>query len=428
MNSEVIQQVIADQKLMIAGKSRGIPRIGDFSMHQKSGIITVISGIRRSGKTTLTLQIADQFPSFHYIGFDDERLLNFTAGDFDAALIEMKRSGDARVVVMDDVQRVRGWELFAVSLQVEGYKVIVTGNNAKLLDSELARHLAGKYLQIGLFPFSFAECLRYREIDPADNSSDNTALILTAFDEYLLHGGFPEYIKTKEAEVLKRIYDDIVYRELVVCYGIRNVSGFRNLTQYVFTNFTSETGYLPLSKLLGFNSATSVRDYLNNLGDSYLIFELAKYDASLNRQYVSNRKTYVADNGLRNIVTFRTAEDRGRLLENAVFLELKRRGREVWFYKSQNNQEVDFLVDPEKPVLMQVCYDLQNLKSRQKEIASLMFCMNELKTDHGIILTKNEEETVNIGNSVITITPVWKWLLPLQPTDGVISGSPVSMV
>lgn len=411
MNTEILQQVIADQKLMVARKSRGIPRKTNIERHLKSDLITVISGVRRSGKSTLTLQMADNYPSFHFITFDDERLINFTVSDFNAMLIEMKRSANARTIVMDEIQEVPGWERFVRRLHDEGYKVIITGSNAKLLSSELATHLTGRYLKTELFPFSFVEYLLFKKIDPTIKTSDNIALVLTAFDEFLQHGGFPEYLKSNDQEVLKRIYDDIVYRDLIVRFGIRNVNGFKNLAQYIFTNFTSETGYLPLAKLLGFNSATSIKEYLNILNEGYLMFEVTKYDFSLKRQYTSNRKLYVVDNGLRNIVAFRTSADMGRLLENTVFLELKRRGNEVWFYKSQGNQEADFLVNPTQPELLQVCYDLQNPKTRQREISSLSVCMKELKLDHGIILTKNDEEVINAGNTVIDVIPVWKWLL-----------------
>ena len=411
MNIEILQQVIADQKLMISRKSRGIPRIINSAVHLKSDLITVISGVRRSGKSTLTLQLADQYKAFHFITFDDERLINFTVDDFNAMFIEMKRSGEARTIVMDEIQEVTGWERFARRLHDEGYKVIITGSNAKLLSSELATHLTGRYLKIELYPFSFAEFLIFKKIDPLDKTSDTIAKVLTAFDEFLLFGGFPEYLKTNEQEILKRIYDDIVYRDLIVRFGIRNVNGFKNLSQYIFTNFTSETGYLPLAKLLGFNSSTSIKDYLNILSEGYLIFELTKFDFSFKRQYASNRKIYVIDNGLRNTVSFRTSADMGRLLENTVFLELKRRGHEVWFYKSQTGQEVDFLVNPNHPALIQVCYDLQNPKTRQREISSLSVCMKELNMNHGIIITKNDEEVIDKNNLSINIIPVWKWLL-----------------
>ena len=411
MNTEILQQVIADQKLMISRKNRGIPRIINSAVHLNSNMITVISGVRRSGKSTLMLQLADEYETFHFITFDDERLINFSVNDFNAMLIEMKRSGESRTIVMDEIQEVPGWERFARRIYDEGYKVIITGSNAKLLSSELATHLTGRYLKIELYPFSFAEFLSFKKIDPLEKTSDTIAKVLSAFDEYLLFGGFPEYLKTKELEILKRIYDDIVYRDLIVRFGIRNVIGFKNLSQYIFTNFTSETGYLPLAKLLGFNSSTSIKDYLNILSEGYLIFELTKFDFSLKRQYTSNRKLYVIDNGLRNTVSFRTSADMGRLLENTVFLELKRRGHEVWFYKSPTGQEVDFLVNPNHPTLIQVCYDLQNPKTRQREISSLSAGMKELNMNKGIILTKNDDEVINDNNLSISVIPVWKWLL-----------------
>ncbi|MEI6433343.1 MAG: ATP-binding protein [Bacteroidota bacterium] len=411
MNSEILQQVLADQKQMVARKYRGVPRMVNLSMHRQSDMITVISGVRRSGKSTLTLQLADQYPAFHFITFDDERLINFTVNDFNALLIEMKRTGDAKTIVLDEVQLVPGWERFVRRLHDEGYKAIITGSNAKLLSSELATHLTGRYLKTELYPFSFAEYLLFKGIDPADKSSDNAARILTAFDDYLLNGGFPEYLKSNEPEVLKRIYDDIVYRDLIVRFGIRNVTAFKNLAQYLFTNFSGETGYLPLASLLGIQSSASIKEYFSVLTEGYLIFELTKYDFSLKRQYASIRKIYVIDNGLRNVVSFRTSADSGRLLENTVFLELKRRGFEVWYYKTGNNRETDFLINPANPMLIQVCYEMQNPKTRKREIDSLLACMKEVNSAEGLILTKNEEEAIETGNETIRVVPVWKWCL-----------------
>jgi len=411
MNSSLLQQVIADQQALIVKKDRGITRLNNMSMHLKSGLISVITGVRRAGKSTLTLQLADHYPSFHYISFDDERLMNFTVSDFNAMLIEMKKNKDAGTIIMDEIQQVEGWERFVRRIHDEGYKVIITGSNAKLLSSELATHLTGRYLKTELFPFSFAEYLTLKGIVAGDKTSDNEARILNSFDEYLINGGFPEYLKANEPEVLRRVYDDIIYRDLIVRFGIRNVSGFKNLAQYLFTNFTNETGYQPLARLLGFHSATSIKEYLNILCEGYLIFELAKYDFSLKRQYASNRKVYVVDNGLRNAVSFRTSSDLGRLLENVVFLELKRRGNDVWYYKSRNNLETDFLINPGNPILIQVCYDMADPLTRNREIIALTMCMKELNRNEGLILTKNEEEEVKTPNGMITIMPVWKWAL-----------------
>ena len=383
----------------------------DIGMHLKSSLITVISGVRRSGKSTLTLQIADHYPGFHYISFDDERLIRFTIEDFNGLLIEMKRLSASKTIVLDEVQLVPGWERFTRRLHDEGFKVIVTGSNAKLLSSELATHLTGRYLKTELFPFSFAEYLSFINIDPSDKTSDNTARLLTALDEYLSNGGFPEYLKIKEPEVLKRIYDDILYRDLVVRFGIRNVAGFKNLAQYLFTNFSSETGLLSISKLLGFNSVTSVKEYLNILVEGYLVFELTRFDYSLKQQYISNRKIFVIDNGLRNTIAFKTSQDRGRLLENAVFLELKRRGYDIWYHKTPNNLETDFLIRPSDPLLIQVSLELYHPDTRKREIGSLLAGMKHLGRKRGIILTRNDDEVIRLDNEVISVIPAWKWFL-----------------
>jgi len=285
MNSDLLQQVIADQRAMIDRKDKGIPRLINTAIHLKSDLISVISGVRRSGKSTLTLQLAANYPSFHFISFDDERLIGFTVNDFNPMLIEMKKISDTRIIVMDEIQLIIGWERFARRLHDDGYKVFITGSNARLLSSELATHLTGRYLKTELFPFSFREYLAFNNIDPTDNTSDNKAKILAAFDHYLLHGGFPEYLKTGIQEVLKHIYDDIIYRDLIVRFGIRNVTGFKNLAQYLFTNFTSEYGYLPLANLLGFSSPTSVKDFINILREGYLVFDVSGFDYSLKRQY-----------------------------------------------------------------------------------------------------------------------------------------------
>lgn len=414
MNPSLLQQVIADQQDMVGKKDRGLPRRVDIQKHLKSEMISVITGVRRAGKSTLMLQMAANFPAFHYISFDDERLMDFSISDFNTLLIEMKKKSEARVMVLDEVQLVKGWERFVRRIHDDGYKIFVSGSNAKLLSSELATHLTGRYLKTELFPFSFREYIELKGLDPSDRSSDNTARLLSAFDHYLDQGGFPEYLKTGIQEVLKRIYDDILYRDLIVRFGIRNVAGFKNLARYLFTNFTSEAGYLPLSELLGFGSATSVRDFMRMLQEGYLIFEINKYDYSLKRQYASTRKVYVIDNGLRNAVSFRTSEDAGRLLENAVFIELSRREEEIWYHRTTKNKETDFIIGSRNPQLIQVCHDLSNPKTRRRELQSLSDSMLEMKQKQGLVLTRDEHEDVEVHGGKIRIRPVWKWLLEME--------------
>jgi predicted AAA+ superfamily ATPase len=414
MDYLILQQVIADQKIMASHRSRGTSRLINTEKHLRSEQISVISGIRRSGKSTLLLQMADKYPDFHFITFDDERLINFQVSDFNTLLTELNKNNPSRTILIDEVQNIPGWERFVRRLHDEQYKVFISGSNSKLLSSELSTHLTGRYVKTELFPFSFAEYLKFNEIDSNSKSSANIGIVSAAFDKYLINGGFPEYLKSDDPEFLQRIYEDVIYRDLIVRFGIKNILGFKNLVQYLFTNFTKETNYNLLAGILAFSSTTSVRDYVSYLSDSYMVFELYRYDYSLKKQYQSNKKIFVIDNGLRNAVSFRTGHDNGRLLENLVFIELKRRGIDCWFYKTKNNLEVDFLWFGAEPELMQVCYDLTDPVTLKREIRALQTAMKELSVNKSLIISYNERGEINDLSGVIRIVPVIDWLTGLE--------------
>ena len=411
MDSLILQQVVADQRELIKRKNLGIPRQNNVENHLRSKQISVISGIRRSGKSTLMLQLAARLKNFHFITFDDERLLNFTISDFNTLLLELEKSAHYRNLFFDEIQNIPGWERFARRLHDQDYKVFISGSNSKLLNSELAAHLTGRYIKTELYPFSFTEYLALKNINRDDRSSSGLSLLMGAFDEYIVNGGFPEYLITSDPGYLGRIYEDVIYRDIIARFGIRNSRGFRNLAQYLFTNFTKEINYNSLAKILGFNSTTSVREYISCLSESYLLFELYRYDNSLKRQYVSNRKIYVIDNGLRNAVSFRTGQDTGRMLENLVFIELRRRGAECWFYRTSGGLEVDFYIPGNDPQLIQVCYNMTDQLTRKQETASLETAMAELAIKESVLLSYNERSELKTESGMIRIIPVWEWLL-----------------
>jgi len=251
------------------------------------------------------------------------------------------------------------------------------------------------------------EVFRFRNIDPTVQSTTAKAKIRKTFLDYLEQGGFPEYLKYQDQEFLKRVYDDIIYKDLIVRYGIRNISGFKKLSQYLFTNVTGEISYNGLKEILGFSSVASVREYISYLSEAYLLFEVYKYDASLKRQYISNKKGYIIDNGLRNIVAFRFSPDTGKLLENLVFLNLKKRYEEVFFYKTRQNLEVDFYI-PAKKLLFQVSHDITNEKTKQREIRSLFAAMQELKVKVSFLFTSGEETVIKDPAGTIHVVPAWK--------------------
>lgn len=411
MNALLLQQVISDQRKIVLKKERGILRGFDYEKYFRTKQITVISGIRRSGKSTLLLQLADHFESFHFITFDDERLINFTVEDFNSMMIEMKKLYSSNVIVLDEIQNIEQWERFVRRLHDEELKVFLSGSNAKLLGSELATHLTGRYIKKELFPFSFSEFLMFKTYSVSDKSTDSVSRILGAFDFYLENGGFPEFIKTNDVDYLKRIYEDIIYKDIIVRFAIRNINHFKNLVNFLFTNFTKEISYNSLAEILGIQSTTSIKEYISFLTESYLLFEIHKFDFSLKRQYISNKKIYVIDNGLRNIVAFRQSPDKGQLLENLIFIELKRRNKEVFFYKTKNNHEIDFLIKENELSIIQVCYDISSPKTYKREIRALEAAMDELKISNSLLITYNTAEMVKSGNNTIRIIPAWEWLI-----------------
>jgi len=411
MDNLLIQQVVADQSVLVSAKKRGVLRQIDYQKHIKSKQISVISGIRRAGKSTLMLQLADNFSAFHFITFDDERLINFQVSDFNTLMVELNKIKTAKVIIIDEVQNIEGWERFVRRLHDEEYKVILSGSNSKLLSSELATHLTGRYIKTELYPFSFSEYLQLHQIDHNDKTTSNISSINKLFDQYLEKGGFPEYCISDEDEYLKRIYEDVLYRDLIVRFGIKNIKGFKNLSQYLFTNFTKETNYNTLAGLLGFSSTTSVRDYISFLSESYMLFELYRYDFSLKKQYTSNKKIYAIDNGLRNKVSFRLGSDLGQLLENTIFIELKRRGVDVWYYKTKNNLEIDFLWFNNEPELLQICYDLSSPSTFKREVAALETAMQEFNVQHSTIISYTASDRIETTSGIITVIPAWKWLL-----------------
>lgn len=411
MEISQLEDVVSDQLSIFKKKEPGLERHIEFRKSILSKQITVISGIRRSGKSTLLKQFSLKLPDFYYINFDDERLINFSVEDFNNLIIVWKKKFESKYILIDEIQNITKWERFVRRIHDEGYKLFITGSNAKLLSSELSTHLTGRYQKIELFPFSFSELIGYYKIDTSLSLTSVTkAKILNLFDEYLLRGGFPEYIKYKDNEYLKRIYEDIIYRDIITRFGIKEVKSFRELTNYIFTNFTKEESYNTLKNILGIKTTMSVRAYVGFLEESYLIFELFKYDYSLKKQYVSDKKLYVIDNGMRNATSFGFSADRGRLLENLVYIELKRRGKKLYYFKDKF--ECDFLVQ-ENNTITQAIQVTQKIDqtNEEREFGGLMNAFSRLNIKTGLILTENQSKIQTIDSHKIIIKPIWQWLL-----------------
>jgi hypothetical protein len=328
-------------------------------------------------------------------------------------MLVFKKQYVANTIFIDEIQNITGWERFVRRIFDENFKIFITGSNAKLLSSELATHLTGRYYKVEIFPFSFTELLNFKKIDYSTLDTGTMAKILSTFDEYIEKGGFPEYYKVKDDDYFKQVYEDIIYKDLLVRFAIKNTKAFKHLAQYLCSNFTKEINYASLCKTININSLNTAKDYIDHLEESYLLFECHKHDFSLKRQYVSNKKIYIIDNGIRNKVSNRFAPDSGQLLENTVFIELRKKYKDVKFYKSKNNLETDFYCNNS---LIQVCWSLQDHQTRQREIKSLLTATKETGIKEGLILTYNEQEIIKIDDKIIRVSPVWQWIFKQTTT------------
>jgi len=406
-----LEDLVLSQKEWFRSRDPGIPRTIETGPLTRTGEVVVITGIRRCGKSTLLRQLAGLYSDYVYVNFDDDRLMDFTVADFPALMLVFeKRSPGVKTLFVDEIQNVSGWERFIRRIHDEGYKVFLTGSSASLISRELGTRLTGRYIPVTLYPFSFAETLQYRSIDTDRITEKKKAQILSEFDRYLSGGGFPDFVKFQDAEYIQRIYDDILYRDIISRLGIREVRGFRQLARYIFSNMANPATYNALKKTLGFKSVTSVRDYVGFLEEAYLVFEICRYDYSLKKQYVSEKKLYCIDTGMRNAVAFRFSGDTGRLLENCVLIELLRRKKSVFFFK--NHRECDFVTEENGKVTaaIQVCFELTP-ENRERETGGLAGAMAAHGLSKGLLLTYGEEETIEQEGRIIRVIPAWKWLL-----------------
>ncbi len=388
----------------------------DVRKSGKSGQIVVISGIRRCGKSTL-LQIirSDRKESDYYLNFDDERLIDFNVKDFQLLIeVFLELFGEQKTFYFDEIQNVPGWELFINRLKREGYDIIITGSNASMLSRELGTHLTGRYIEKHLYPFSFAEFLDFKKIEYDKKLVFNTKekiKIKKLFDQYVRLGGFPDYVKNENGDYLKSLYESIIYRDIIVRYNLPSEKPLKELAHFCASNFGKEISFNALKEVIGLHSSTTVKEYFEYLENSFLVFLLPRFDFSVKKQVYLNKKAYFGDMALAKNIGFYFSDDSGRILENIVFLHLKRKNKEIYFHKK--NKECDFILKEGNKIVkaLQIAKSLKNKKTKEREIAGLIEAMEEYKLKSGLIITEDEEDEIKINNSIIFIKPIYKWLL-----------------
>lgn len=378
----------------------GIIDRGFKSQFKPSGNhIEVISGIRRCGKSTLMKQIMLLYnQKTAYFNFEDARVFGFEVSDF-AKLDEVIGLG-VEAYFFDEIQNVPSWEVFVRQLHDRNEKVYITGSNATLLSKELGTRLTGRNIRHELFPFSYQEFLRYKQLEAGSNS----------FGQYMLKGGFPEFLEADNPEVLQNFLRDIVFRDIAIRYSIRNTGSLMDITLFLLSNIGKEFSYNNIRKTFGVGSANTIADYLTWLGDAYLMFFLPKFSWSARSIAANPRKVYAIDNGLVNANTLSFSDDRGRLLENAVFMHLRQKKSNLFYFRDQ--YECDFVVFENKQCLclIQVC-ELLNQDNLHRETEGLKEAMSFFKMNEGYVLTMDQKDTLTINDLTIHIMPVYEFVI-----------------
>jgi predicted AAA+ superfamily ATPase len=418
MDSQSIKELILEQKKEFEKQEHIIPRtlLHHIKNHLSIPHAVIISGVRRSGKSTLLKEIYQTYyhdTILYYFNFEDERLLKFTVDDFNL-LYEtfLELLGKSTLFFFDEIQVIPQWEAFVRRMYNKGCKFFITGSNSSMLSKEMGTKLTGRSIGITLYPFSFSECLLLQNIQLKNRVllTEERAQIKKEFNTYLEKGGFPEYRRYHNDQMLKDLYENILYRDVIVRYRIADEKTLKELSFYLFSNYGKEISYNQLKNLLKTGSANTIKNYIEYLENAYLIFTIPKYDASVKKQIYSKKKIYVIDTGLSNRISFQFSKNTGRLLENIVFLELKRKNSEIYYYK--NKKECDFVITDNHTLTqaIQVTQEV-NDTNKEREIKGLFEVLKKFHLPHGLILTYDQEEEIIYEKKKIFIQPVWKWLL-----------------
>ncbi|MEM0154310.1 MAG: ATP-binding protein [Methanothrix sp.] len=391
----------------------------DVSISDNIGIkiIKVITGPRRSGKSVFALQSIKGM-KFAYANMDDEgiKMLESDGMDYNLILRALVAVyGKFDIILLDEIQNLKNWQLFVNRLQREGYNLIITGSNSNLMSSELATHLTGRYIEKLVLPFSFKEFRRWKGEKGSIYKEENEGEILSILKDYLHTGGYPELV-TKGLErtnYLRLLIDNTIYIDIVKRYGIRKPDDIRRLFNYLIDIYSKEFTYNSAADATEIHSVNTVKKYFGYLKEAYLILEVKRLEVKARRRQKSPRKIYAIDTGLADMFAMRFGDDYGRLMENAVAIELARREVEYRYWKDASGKEVDFaiIVGTSVSQLVQVCYYINERKVRNREISALINAAKELHCNNLIIITWDYEGIIEESGKKIMCIPLWKWLL-----------------
>lgn len=417
----VLRQKLEKERLRI---DMYVPRVKSQFAEKwlDSPLMKVILGPRRAGKSVFCFMLLKK-REYMYFNFDDESLGQEGGLNTDELMRELHAAyGKIRTIFFDEIQNLPQWELFANRLQREGYNLILTGSNAQLLSKELATHLTGRHISVEVLPFDFREYLSAKKYSfNAEYLSlpQQKGALLEYADKYLYEGGFPEVTVSDfgSKEYLEVLLDALLFKDVVKRHRVKFSSQISMLNTYFINTFASPYSLRKIQNLLGFKSVTTTEKYTAYLEEAYIIFSLLRYSPKAGERIRSPRKVYVADNGFVSAKAVQRSPDTGKFMENLVFMELVKRGKQpnkdLFYYRTRNDREVDFILKQGTAVeeLIQVTYQTDNPETEKRETKALVEAAGETNCSKLTLVTWNEKRTLKKDKVVIEIVPLTEWLL-----------------
>ena len=420
MTTQELLPIMAEQKEEFLSEDFAsfCPREEERQIDLKSHLAQVVIGVRRSGKSTMCRKVLREANvKAAYVNFDDERLAKTQTSDLNNILEALYIVyGDFQYLFLDEVQNIEGWPLFVNRLLRQKMHLIVTGSNAKLLSNELTTHLTGRHHKITLFPFSFEEYARMKQLDTQALTTKGQAAVKRELNTYLMNGGLPELLIEKDSQgYIMALLEAIIKRDITLRFKVRYPEVLQRLATYLIDNFAQEYNATTIAELLGVSEHT-IDTYCGYLQEACLLLALKKFSYK-SRERIRDSKIYVIDNAfISNRTNTFSTENLGWRLENAIYIELLHRASKRFadvFYYRDRTFEVDFIVAKDGVVeeLYQVCYDMTNEKTRKREVNSLLQGATKFHCSNLTILTFDEQETITEGDYTIQVKSASQWLL-----------------
>lgn len=434
MDKNELIKILNDWNFWQKDPNVGVVRDRYLSVLEKmlpSEQVKIITGARRSGKSFLMKQLAYNLikngvdkKQILIVNFEDPRFVTLDTALLSQIFDTYREflSPDGKIYIfLDEIQEIKDWEKWVRSIQELGQaNIIISGSNARLLSRELATVLTGRHLDVTVLPLSFEEFLKFRNIEVKDvlSLANNDIKIKSLLREFLEFGSFPMVVLEEEKEkILLAYFDDVINKDLVKRYNIRKTEKLKGLVKFYLSNIASPTTFNSSGKFLDI-SAETVEKFSGYLEASYLVFFLKRFSFKVKEQEKSPRKIYAIDTGMANTVGFRFSENIGKLAENVVFLELKRKtylnpNLEFYYWKNAQHEEVDFVIKENTQLkeVIQVCWDISEMNTKKRELRALLKAMKELQLGKGKVITEDFEGEETFDGIIVQYIPLRKWLL-----------------